>query len=85
MQLEDFGRDQVAHPDPGIDLCALPYSVVDDALRAVGRGVYETFFESSQVIPPDDTATLRISIPNGAFECQTTTVSPMQPGDSAYP
>jgi hypothetical protein len=38
-----------------------------------------------QVIPPDDTATLRIAIPNGAYECQTTTVSPMQPGDSAYP
>lgn len=38
-----------------------------------------------QVIPPNDTATLRIAIPNGAFECRTTTVSPMQPGDSAYP
>jgi Protein of unknown function (DUF4232) len=38
-----------------------------------------------QVIPPNDTATLRIAIPNGAYECQTTTVSPMQPGDSAYP
>lgn len=38
-----------------------------------------------QVIPPDDTATLRISIPNGAYECQATTVSPMQRGSSAYP
>ena len=34
VQLEDFGRDWVAHPDPGIDLCALPYGVVDHALRA---------------------------------------------------
>jgi Domain of unknown function (DUF4232) len=38
-----------------------------------------------QVIPPNDTATLRISIPNGAYECQTATVSPMQRGTSAYP
>jgi hypothetical protein len=38
-----------------------------------------------QVIPPDDTATLRVEIPQGAFECQTATVSPMQPGTSAYP
>jgi hypothetical protein len=38
-----------------------------------------------QVIPPNDTATLRIGIPGGAYECQTTTVSPMQRGSSAYP
>jgi hypothetical protein len=38
-----------------------------------------------QVIPPNDTATLRIHIPNGAYECQTATVSPMQRGSSAYP
>lgn len=38
-----------------------------------------------QVIPPNDTATLRIGIPNGAYECQATTVSPMQRGGSAYP
>lgn len=38
-----------------------------------------------QVIPPNDTATLRVEIPNGAYECQDTTVSPMQPGTSAYP
>lgn len=37
-----------------------------------------------QVIPPNDTATLRVSIPQGATECGTTTVSPLQPGDSAY-
>lgn len=38
-----------------------------------------------QVIPPNDTATMRISLPDGASECGTATVSPMQPGDSAYP
>jgi hypothetical protein len=38
-----------------------------------------------QVIPPNDTATLRIQIPGGAYECQTVTVSPVQRGTSAYP
>lgn len=38
-----------------------------------------------QIIPPNDTGTLRISIANGAYECQTATVTPVQPGTSAYP
>ena len=38
-----------------------------------------------QVIPPDDTATLRTSIATGAYECKTATVSPLRPGNSAYP
>jgi hypothetical protein len=37
-----------------------------------------------QVIAPNDTATLRVKIPNGASECGATTVSPVQAGDSAY-
>jgi hypothetical protein len=37
-----------------------------------------------QVIAPNDTATLRVEIPNGASECGTTTVSPLQSGDAAY-
>ena len=38
-----------------------------------------------QVIAPDDTATLRVSIPGGAAECGgTVTVSPLQPGTSAF-
>jgi Domain of unknown function (DUF4232) len=37
-----------------------------------------------QVIPPDDTVSVRTSIPGGAYECQTTTVSPLQAGTSAY-
>jgi hypothetical protein len=38
-----------------------------------------------QVIPPDDTHTLHVAIPGGAYECTTTTVSPVRPGNSAYP
>ncbi|HEX4009758.1 MAG TPA: DUF4232 domain-containing protein [Solirubrobacteraceae bacterium] len=38
-----------------------------------------------QVIAPNDTATMRVSIPGGASECGPTTVSPVQPGTSAYP
>lgn len=38
-----------------------------------------------QVIPPNDTSTLTVSIPDGAYYCQTATVSPVRPGSSAYP
>ncbi len=38
-----------------------------------------------QVIPPDDTATLRTRIPQGAYECGSATLSPLRPGFSAYP
>lgn len=38
-----------------------------------------------QVIAPDDTKTLVTTIPGGAYECRTATVSPLRPGDSAYP
>lgn len=38
-----------------------------------------------QIYPPDDTATLRAPIPDGAAECGAATVSPMRPGTSAYP
>jgi hypothetical protein len=38
-----------------------------------------------QVIPPDDTESLRVSIPQGAYECRAATVSPVRPGSSAYP
>ncbi len=36
------------------------------------------------VIPPNDTASVRTVIPNGAYECQTATVSPLAQGTSAY-
>jgi len=38
-----------------------------------------------QVIAPNDTATMHVAIPGGASECGPTTVSPVQPGTSAYP
>jgi hypothetical protein len=38
-----------------------------------------------QVIPPNDTATLRASIPNGSYECRDANVSPLRAGTSAYP
>lgn len=41
--------------------------------------------DALQVIAPNDTATLKTAIPDGASECATATVSPMQAGDSAYP
>jgi hypothetical protein len=37
-----------------------------------------------EVIPPNDTGTLRVTIPNGVFECRTTTVTPVRPGRSAF-
>ena len=38
-----------------------------------------------QVIPPNDTATLRTSIPSGSYECRDANVSPLRSGASAYP
>ena len=38
-----------------------------------------------QVIPPNDTATLRTTIPGGAYECKDANVSPLRAGRSAYP
>lgn len=37
-----------------------------------------------RVIPPDDTASIQTTIPDGAYECRDATVSPLQPGSSAY-
>jgi hypothetical protein len=38
-----------------------------------------------QVIPPNDTATLRTTIPNGSYECRDANVSPLRAGSAAYP
>jgi hypothetical protein len=38
-----------------------------------------------QAIAPNDTATMRVQIPDGAYECVTATVSPLRVGDTAYP
>jgi hypothetical protein len=37
------------------------------------------------VIPPDDTSSLHTTLPQGAYECGTATISPLRPGASAYP
>jgi len=37
-----------------------------------------------QVIPPDDTSTLRTQIAHGTYECRTASLSPLRPGNSAY-
>lgn len=38
-----------------------------------------------QVIPPNDTHTLRTAITGGAYECTAVTVSPLEPGRAAFP
>ena len=38
-----------------------------------------------QVIAPGDTASLRTTIPGGAYECRDANVSPLRAGQSAYP
>jgi Protein of unknown function (DUF4232) len=40
---------------------------------------------SLQVIPPNDTATLRTTIPGGSYECRDANVSPLRAGTAAYP
>lgn len=37
-----------------------------------------------QAIPPDDVSSVTTQIPGGGYECQDATVSPLQPGNSAY-
>jgi hypothetical protein len=39
-----------------------------------------------QVIPPNDTASVRVAISGGGgYQCRTVTVIPLQPGTTAYP
>jgi hypothetical protein len=54
VEVADFEPRWVPHPDPGVDLCALPYGDVHAAVQAADREVYGTFFEAEQVIPPDE-------------------------------
>lgn len=37
------------------------------------------------VIPPNGTESLRVTFPQGAYECRMATVTPVEPGRSAYP
>jgi hypothetical protein len=49
-----------------------------------GNATCTTAFQL-QVIPPNDTSTLDVALPDGEYYCQTATVSPVRPGTSAYP
>jgi hypothetical protein len=75
-------------PNPAVPLVIAPGQSASFRLD-VGHGVATSngcaTAYSLQVIPPNDTATLRTSIPNGAYECRDANVSPLRAGDSAYP
>lgn len=80
---KDFFGDLTDHP-----LLVAPGTTFSFRLvvsHGAASNVFCTTAYGLQVIPPNDTASLRISIPNGAYECQTLTVSPVQRGDAAYP
>jgi hypothetical protein len=49
-----------------------------------GSGPSCTTAHGVQVIPPDDTATLRVSLKPGTYECGNATVSPLESGTSAF-
>jgi hypothetical protein len=51
---------------------------------APGGGSCPTAY-ALQIIAPDDTVPIKVSIPNGAYTCGKTTVSPLQPGTGAAP
>lgn len=72
---------------PEIELAIAPGSSASFRLGvthgAVPGSVCTTAY-GLQVIPPDDTVSIRTTIPSGAYECQDATVSPLQPGNSAY-
>ncbi len=50
---------------------------------AVPGSVCTTAF-GLQAIAPDDTVSISTQIPDGAYECRDATVSPLQPGTTAY-
>jgi Protein of unknown function (DUF4232) len=68
-------------------LTVAPGARVSFRLRVVhglGSTVGCTTAYGLTVILPGDIATLRTSIGDGVYECQMASVSPLQPGDSAY-
>lgn len=74
-------------PEKGIDLGAGDTVSFRLAVSHVGSGGGEsgcTTARAVQVIPPNDTATLHVTIPGGAYACAPVTVSPVQPGTSAF-
>lgn len=72
---------------PVVSLGVAPGSTVSFRLfvtHGAVPGLPCTSAAALQVIPPNDTSTLHVSIPGGAFECKETTVSPLRPGNSAF-
>ncbi|MGB9184874.1 MAG: DUF4232 domain-containing protein [Solirubrobacteraceae bacterium] len=76
-----FGHSPLAtvHLAPG-DTASFRLAVT----HGIGSSAGCTSAYGLQVYSPKDTATLRVMIPGGATECGTATVSPLQPGTSAY-
>jgi hypothetical protein len=72
---------------PEVELTVVPGSSVSFRLGvthgAVPGSVCVTAY-GLQVIPPDDVSAVRTQIPGGGYECRDATVSPLQPGSSAY-
>lgn len=52
--------------------------------HGIGSSAGCTTAGALQAIAPDDTATLHVVIPGGAYECGTATVSPLEFGNGAY-
>jgi len=76
-------------PAPLVSLTVAPGSSVSFRLGVThmtsGGGTSGcTTAAALQVIPPNDTSTLKVTIPNGVFECTETTVTPVRPGKSAF-
>ncbi len=70
---------------PAVRLIVAPGSSVSFRLGVGHFGSACKTAYALQVIPPDDTHTLRAAIPQGVYECGATTVTPLRPGSSAYP
>jgi hypothetical protein len=79
--LDYFGHAPVA------ELTVAPGAAVSFRLGvthgAIPGSVCSTAF-TLQAIPPDDTHSVSTQIPDGAYECRDTTVTPLEPGSSAY-
>jgi hypothetical protein len=75
-------------PAPKVALTVAPGSTVSFRVGVThvptGNATCTTAYQL-QVIPPNDTSTLDVSLADGAYYCQTATVSPVRPGTSAYP
>jgi hypothetical protein len=76
-------------PAPLASLTVAPGAIVSFRLGVThvssgGGSTGCTTAAALQAIPPNDTSTLRVTIPNGVFECRATTVTPVRPGRSAF-